>query len=185
MRNRIVEKPARARRAQRGLLSLCVVLFMVLALVLTLASCAMLPRSRIEVSLLEEASLAGDWAVNAIEVDHRTLGEQIRRDLTGILFSAFRAHGLPLLDPAAGGADAECLIDVRLVEREIARDLDVVNAMSMTISIREKAGGRQAAVIQYSEESKDSFASAYHVQAVLDVVLKSLARKRLQVSQAR
>jgi hypothetical protein len=181
MRNNVAEKLTRAQWAQRRLLPPCVALFMVLAF----ASCAVLPRSRIEVSLLDEGSLAGNWAVNAIEVDHRTLGEQIRRDVTDILFSAFRAHGLPLLDPSAGGADAECLIDIRLVEREIARDLEVVNAMSMTISIREKASGRPAAVIQYSEESKDSFASAYHVQAVLDVVLKSLARKRLQVSPAR
>lgn len=183
MRNNVVGQLTRARRAGRGLQ--CLGLALMSITMSALASCAMLPRSRVDVSLLEEASLAGDWAVNAIEVDHRTLGEQIRRDLTGILFSAFRAHGLPLLDPSTGGADADCLIDVRLVEREIARDLDVVNAMSMTISIREKAGARQAAAILYSEESKDSFASAYHVQAVLDVVLKSLARKRMQVSRAR
>jgi len=57
--------------------------------------------------------------------------------------------------------------------------------LSVTVVVREKGSGRQAATVLYSEESKESFASPYHLHAVMDDVLDALARKALQAPRKR
>jgi hypothetical protein len=172
-----VRKPHARPVVRRAIILLCVAFL--------LAACIMLPRKRIDVSLSSSAPLEGTWAVNTIEVDHRTLADQIRRQLTDLLLPSFRAHGLPLTDGAVENADAAFLVDIRLTEREITRDLDAVNALSVTVVVREKGSDRQAATVLYSEESKESFASPYHLHAVMDDVLDALARKALQAPRKR
>lgn len=150
-----------------------------------LAACLILPRKRIDVSLSTAAPFKGTWAVNTIEVEHRTLADQIRRQLADLLLTAFHAHSLPLTDGSVENADVVFLVDIRLAEGEITRDLDAVNALSVTVVVREKGSGRQAATVLYSEESKESFASPYHLHAVMDDVLDALARKALQAPRKR
>jgi hypothetical protein len=146
---------------------------------LALASCMALPRKRVEVFLFAPLPAEGTWAVDAIEVDHRTMAEQIRRMLPQILSPLARAHGLPV----AEGEDATLLVDLRLAERDLPRDLDTVNAISVTAALRESESGRLVGSILYSEESKESLASFYHLWDVMDRLLEALAEKRRQLSK--
>jgi hypothetical protein len=108
----------------------------------------------------------------------RSLAGQIRAQLGDMLLPAFRRRGLPLEEGSPGGS--ACRVDLRIVEREIARDLDAVNALSFTLVVREKSTGRCAATVLYSEESRETFASPYHLHAVLDLVLGALERATSQ-----
>jgi hypothetical protein len=146
---------------------------------LVLASCMALPRKRVEVFLFDPLPAEGTWAVDVVEVDHRTMAEQIRRMLPQILSPLAREYDLPV----AEGEDATLLVDLRLAERELPRDLDTVNAMSVTAALRERQSGRLVGSVLYSEESKESLASFYHLWDVMDGLLKALAVKRRQLSK--
>jgi hypothetical protein len=146
---------------------------------LVLASCMALPRKRVQVFLLDPLPTGGSWAVDVIEVDHRTMAEQIRRMLPQILSPLAREYHLPM----AEGGNATLLVDLRLAERELPRDLDTVNAMSVTAALRERQSGRLVGSVLYSEESKESLASFYHLWNVMDRLLKALAEKRRQLSK--
>lgn len=149
------------------------------AALLALASCMALPRKRVEVFLFDPLPAGGTWAVDAVEVDHRTMAEQIRRMLPQILSPLARAYDLPV----AEGEYATLLVDLQLAERELPRDLDTVNAMSVTATLRERESGRLVGSVLYSEESKESLASFYHLWDVMDGLLKALAGKRRQLSK--
>lgn len=143
------------------------------AAILLLASCAGLPRSRTEVFLEGQHLSPGPWTVSAVSVDHRTAESQVRAMLADLLLPVSRARGIPLADATQG----DYLLELRLVERELARDLDIVNAMSVTVTIREASTGKRAATAVYSEESSRSLASSYHLHAVLDRLMKALAQE--------
>jgi len=142
-------------------------------ILLALATCTILPRKRVEVFLFDDSLPAGAWALNVVEVDHRTMAEPIRRMLPQILLPLARAHGLPV----AEGEDAALLVDLRLAERELSRDLDTLNSLSVTAALREKGSGKIVGSVLYSEESKETLASFYHLWDVMDSLLKSLAEK--------
>ena len=159
-----VNRPGAALRGKACLL---------MGLILVLASCVMLPRSRTRVFLADPPPQAGRWVVGSMIVDHRTASELIRTMLEDCLLPISRANGLPLVE----GAEGDFLLDIRLTEREIARDLDMVNAMSLTLTIRRREGERLAATVLYSEESRESLASLYHLHLVIDALMKSLAKE--------
>ena len=146
---------------------------LLMGVMLVLASCVMLPRSRTQVFLADPPPRAGRWAVGSVIVDHRTASELIRTMLEDCLLPISRANGLPLVE----GAEGDFLLDIRLTEREIARDLDMVTVMSATLTIRQGSEERLAATVLYSEESRESLASLYHLQSVIDALMKSLAKE--------
>jgi hypothetical protein len=142
-------------------------------ILLALTTCTILPRKRVEVFLFDDTLAAGAWALDVVEVDHRTMAEHIRRMLPQILLPLARAHGLPV----AEGEDAVVLVDLRLAERELARDLDTLNSASVTAALREKGTGKLVGSVLYSEESKETLASFYHLWDVMDGLLKTLAER--------
>ncbi len=164
----------RVRKASRGGGAV-----LVAAALLALASCMALPRKRVEVFLFAPLPAEGTWAVETVEVDHRTMADQIRRMIPQILSPLARAHGLP----AAEGDEATFIVELRLAERELPRDLDTVNALSVTATLRERGSGRNVGSILYSEESKESLASFYHLWDVMDRLLRALAEERRQLSK--
>lgn len=143
------------------------------AAAILLSTCAALPRARAEVFLGESPPGTGPWVMGVVTVDHRTAEEEIREMLEDLLLPLARGKGLPVIE----GTDGEYLLEARLVERELARDLDIVNAISVTLTVREAAGGRLAATAIYSEESRRSLASSYHLHEVLDRLLRALAER--------
>lgn len=145
---------------------------------LVVASCMALPRKRVEVFLFDPLPAGGTWAVGIVEVDHRTMAEQIRRMLPQILSPLAHEYELPVAEVE----DATLLVDLQLAERELQRDLDTVNALSVTAALRERESGRLVGSVLYSEESKESLASFYHLWDVMDSLLKALAEKRQKLS---
>lgn len=165
----------RQKRACTAAPPLLLLLLLLIALVLP-SACITPGRHRVDVFVAEPAALRSTtWEVGAVDIDHRSLEGQIRAQLTEMLLPAFRGRGLPLEEGNSGGAG--CRVEFRIAEREIARDLDAVNALSLALVIREKATGRCAASILYSEESRETFTSPYHLHAVLDVVLEALEKE--------
>ena len=149
---------------------------------LLLFSCAAMPRARTQVYLSDTPPGSGSWTVAAIAVDHRTAADQIRVMLDDLLLPVSRSHGLPLVPEARGDFG----LDVRVVERDFSRGLDMLNAMSVTLTVRESDTGRVVATAVYSEESRESLASFYHLHAVLDRLMKALSEKlRARVSRGR
>jgi hypothetical protein len=140
---------------------------------LLLLSCAAMPRVRLQVYLADTPPGHGSWTVAGIEVDHRTAADQIRAMLDDLLLPVSRGSGLPLGE----GAGGEFALEVRVVEREISRGLDMLNAMSVTLTVREAASGRVAATAVYGEESQESLASLYHMHAVLSRLMEALSRE--------
>ena len=149
------------------------------AALLALASCMVLPRKRVEVFLFAPLPVEGAWAVDVIEVDHRTMADQIRGMLPQILSPLARTHGMHVSE----SENATLLVDLRLAERDLQRDLDTVNAISVTAVFRERESGRLVGSVLYSEESKESLASFYHLWDVMDRLLKALAEKRRQLAK--
>lgn len=141
------------------------------AAALLLSSCAAFPRARADVFLGESPPGPGPWVRGAVSVDHRTAEDEVRAMLEDLLLPLARGRGLPVTE----GTEGEYLLEARLVERELARDLDIVNAISVTLTVRRAAGGRIAATAVYSEESRRSLASSYHLHEVLDQLLRALA----------
>jgi hypothetical protein len=68
-------------------------------------------------------------------------------------------------------------LDINIIEREFTRGLDTLNSLSYTATLNDSETGRQLAQTIYSEESRETIASFYHLYAISEKVLKSLSVK--------
>jgi hypothetical protein len=143
-----------------------------LSATLFLGSCLLFPRTRLDVLLYDPVDPRSSWSLGSIRVEHKTMDVEIARLVPEIMVPLAHLCQLPLKTRQ----EAQRLrLDISIVEREFTRGLDTLNSISYTATLYENESGRQLAQTIYSEESKETIASFYHLYAISEKVLKGLA----------
>jgi hypothetical protein len=145
-----------------------------LAASLISSSCLLLPRSRLAVFQYDSVDPELAWSLGSIDVERKTMEAEIARMVPEILTPLAHAYRLPL---AGRQEQAPVELDIGIRELEFTRNLDTLNSISYTATLRDKGSGKILAQTIYSEESSETIASFYHLYAVTDFVLKSLSAK--------
>ncbi len=139
-----------------------------------LASCLLLPRTRLDVYQYESVDPESAWSIGSIDVERKALEAEIARMVPEILIPLAHAYRLPL---AAHQEQVPLVLDISIRELEFTRNLDTLNSISYTATLRERDGGLRLAQTIYSEETSETIASFYHLYSVTDTILKSLSAK--------
>jgi hypothetical protein len=145
-----------------------------LAASLISSSCLLLPRTRLDVFQYDSVDPELAWSLGSIEVERKTMDEEIARMVPEILAPLAHAYRLPL---AVQQEQAPLELDISIRELEFTRNLDTLNSISYTAILRDKESGKKLAQTIYSEETSETIASFYHLYAVTETILKSLSAK--------
>lgn len=145
-----------------------------LAAALLLGSCLLFPRTRLDVLLYDPVDPQSSWSLGSVRVERKTMDGEIARMVPEIMVPLAHLCKLPLSTQQESGG---LRLDIGIIEREFTRGLDTLNSISYTATLYESGSGRQLAQAIYSEESKETIASSYHLYAVSEKILKGLAAR--------
>jgi hypothetical protein len=146
---------------------------MCLMATLLLGSCLLFPRTRLDVLLYDSVDPRSSWSLGSIRVERKTMDVEIARMVPEIMVPLAHLCKLPLRTQELG----RLRLDINIIEREFTRGLDTLNSISYTATLYESESGRQLAQTIYSEESRETIASFYHLYAISEKVLNGLAVK--------
>jgi hypothetical protein len=141
---------------------------------LLLSSCLLFPRTRLDVLLYDSVDPQSEWSLGSVEVERNTLDVEISRMVPEILTALAHTYQLPLVEQPVPG---KLVLDIRVSEREFIRNLDTLNSIAYTATLRDRESGKQLAQAIYSEESRETIASFYHLYAISEKVIKNLSAR--------
>jgi hypothetical protein len=150
----------------------------VLACLLALVSCSILPRR-------ETVAYPGTGGpgpapasifVDTVDVDRRVLSREIARDSAALLAVLAPGHGLTVVTGAAA-ADGAALLRLSIVERETIRDFSPLYSIMVSLEIRTaRDSTRPLLTVVQTCESADSISSPWTLKRILDECLEKAAR---------
>jgi hypothetical protein len=141
---------------------------------LLFSSCLLFPRTRLDVLLYDSVDPTSTWSLGSVEVERNTMDLEISRTVPEILVALAHSYQLPLADRREPG---RLELDISISEREFTRNLDTLNSIAYTATLRDRDSGKQLAQAIYSEESRQTIASFYHLHAISEKVIKNLSAR--------
>jgi hypothetical protein len=147
---------------------------LVLCLASCLGSCVLLPRQKLEAFTYGDFTKSAILSLGNVEVDHATMQERIAKMLPEAITLAAKKNGLAF---SAEQAQASMIMDLWVSEKNFNRDLETLNSISFSATLRDRESGKTVIKIIYTEETADTLVSFYHLYDVADAVCKSIFEK--------
>ena len=148
----------------------------VIALILV-CSCAALPHRKTEIFLFSEDRLSDTWTIVSLSAEGGSSYPPVTNRLPEMLQSLGRKHGVTIHRREDSGiADPDALeLTLWVREKDFTRSLENLNSITMIITLRDRSGDLLRAV--YTEESRETVESAYHLYSITEKLVRALARE--------
>jgi hypothetical protein len=146
----------------------------VFCLIGLVGACAVLPRQKLEAFSYAPFPKTVNLFLGKMDVDHATMQERISKMIPEAAALAAKKNRIAM---AAEQAGATVIMDLWVSEKSFNRDLETLNSISISATLRDAESGKIIMKTIYTEETSDTLVSFYHLYDVVDAVCRSLSEK--------
>jgi hypothetical protein len=149
-----------------------------ITLAIVIASCALLPRRKLEVFTFSEDLLIDRWVIGSIPVGYDSAYDSPESQISEILQSLAEKYGMKILshENSTDLKGEHGKIDVWIREKEFVKDLDTVNSITIILALNSAASGKEIMKAIYTEESHETIKSYYHLYSILEKLIKAVSK---------